>query len=252
MPKSYQINYAHNRPQMYDYQSRSRKAKRIIKTLASYFGSTKLRRLSVLDLGSSAGIIDNILADRFAKVVGIDIDQSAVNYAKQTFKKANLKFMLGNALKLNFPASSFDVVICTHVYEHVPNPQKLFDEIHRILKPTGICYLAAVNKLWPIEAHYNLPFLSWLPKSLANPYIRATGKAHQYYETMHTYWTLKRLTQQFKVIELTQAILRQPKKYGFDDILPAGHPLTFPAMILSPLAKYFAPTFFWLLQKNHD
>lgn len=250
MPKSYQTNYAHNRPQMYDYHSRSRKAKRIIKTLANHFGSTNLKKLSVLDTGSSSGIIDYMLADKFARVVGIDIDKQAVSFAKQSFRKANLKFQVGDALKLNFPASSFDVVICTHIYEHVSNPQKLFDEIYRVLKPTGVCYLAAVNKLWPIEAHYNLPFLSWLPKSLANPYIRATGKAHQYYETMHTYWTLKRLTQQFKVIELTQIILRHPNQYGFDDILPAGHPLTFLAMILSPAAKYLSPTFFWLLQKG--
>ena len=34
-----------------------------------------------------------------------------------------------------------------------------------------------------MEPHYNLPFLSYLPKSTANYYVRFTGKAKKYYET---------------------------------------------------------------------
>ena len=40
-------------------------------------------------------------------------------------------------MKLSFKENSFDIVICTHVYEHVPNSKKLFDEIYRVLKPGG-------------------------------------------------------------------------------------------------------------------
>lgn len=247
--KNYQEHYASSRPQMYDEKSRKIKAQRIVKLLENYFNNN-LKSLVVLDVGSSTGIIDFYLSKYFAKVVGTDIDKDAIEFAKKNFRSKNLLFKTEDALNLSFNDNSFDVVICTHIYEHVSNPQKLFDEIYRVLKPTGVCYLAAVNKLWPIEAHYNLPFLSWLPKSLANPYIRATGKAHQYYETMHTYWTLKRLTQQFKVIELTQIILRHPNQYGYGDLLPSGRPLTMLVAILSPLAKYLSPTFFWLLQKR--
>jgi SAM-dependent methyltransferase len=38
---------------------------------------------------------------------------------------------------------SFDVVICTEVMEHVVDPQKLIQEISRILKPGGLLLLSA-------------------------------------------------------------------------------------------------------------
>ena len=34
-------------------------------------------------------------------------------------------------------SESFDVALCTGLLEHVPNPQKLINELHRILRPGG-------------------------------------------------------------------------------------------------------------------
>lgn len=232
---------------MYDVVSREQKAKRILKTLQSFLGKEKLKSLTLLDIGSSTGIIDNALAKHFKKVTGVDIDKDAIDFAKKNFRQRNLEFKTEDALNLSFKNNSFDIVICTHVYEHVPSPQKLFSEIFRVLRPGGVCYLAAQNKLWPWEPHYNLPFLSWLPKPLANIYVRLFGKADEYYESPKAYWGLKRLTRKFKVHDITPKILIDPSKYGYENALRP--PLTFAARILSPLAKYLSPTFFWLLEK---
>ena len=246
--KDYQLDYAAGRPQMYDKLSREKRAHRMIKTLEDYHGKGGLTNLTLLDLGSSTGIIDNILALKFKKVVGIDIDKKAVNFAKRHFKKENLKFRVEDAMNLSFKSGSFDVVICAQVYEHVPSAKKLFSEIHRVLKPQGVCYLAAINRLWPLEPHYNLAFLSWLPKPMANFYLRVSGKATKYYESPKTYWGLEKLTKKFKRVEYTQKILRNPKKFGFNDAITGF--LKFPTKILSPIAKYFSPTLFWLLIKK--
>ena len=40
----------------------------------------------------STGILDNYLADYFAKVVGSDIDEPAISFANNNFKKDNLEF----------------------------------------------------------------------------------------------------------------------------------------------------------------
>ncbi len=225
---------------MYDEPSRVQKAIRMIKTLEDYFGKNNLSKLSLLDIGSSTGIITHFLAPYFKKVVGIDIDEGAIEHAKKTFQQGNLTFEQGDSMKLNFPANSFDIVICAQIYEHVPDPQKLFQEIYRVLKPQGVCFLAAVNKFWPIEPHYNLPFLSFLPKPLANYYIKLTGKAESYYETLLSYWQLKDLTKDFVCIEYTEKILKNPKKFGFN----------IPALgVFSYLGKFFAPTIFWVLVK---
>src|SRR5258708_3577504 len=138
MKHMYQNNYAAGRVQMYHKKSRELKAIRIIKTLLDYFGKRKIKNLKVLDIGASTGIIDNILAKSFKEVIGTDIDKDAVKFAQENFKRKNLRFKVDDAMKLSFKDNSFDVVICTHVYEHVPNPNKLFKEIYRVLKPGGV------------------------------------------------------------------------------------------------------------------
>lgn len=239
MKLKYQFEYAADRSQMYDLKSRIIKAKRIIKLLEIYFASP-LAKLEILDIGGSTGIIANELAKTFRKVTVTDIDKGALKFAGKKFKRKNLFFKYADAMKMPFRQNSFDVVICTHVYEHVPSPKKLFNEIHRILKPGGVCYLAAQNKLWPLEAHHNLPFLSYLPKDLADIYIKIKGKS-EYYEHPMTYWQLARTLRKFNIHEYTSKILSKPKKYGYN-ISPIPE-------FIARILKYFTPTLFWVLEK---
>ena len=43
---------------------------------------------------------------------------------------------------ITFPENQFDLVICNHVIEHVPDDRKAMQEIFRVLKPGGICRFA--------------------------------------------------------------------------------------------------------------
>lgn len=242
MSGKYQFNYAAQRPQMYDIQSREQKGVRMVKTLGHYFGHNKLKKLKVLDVGASTGIIDNVLAKSFGLVTGIDIDKKAIDYATNQFGRKNLKFMVDDAMKLSFKNNSFDVVICAHVYEHVPNSQKLFSEIYRILKPGGICYLAAINSLWPLEPHYDLLFLSWLPKNLAHQYVQLFRKAEKYHETPKNPWQLTKMVSKFRIHDYTKKIIENPEVFGYPKNWKLLSPITF-------LAKYLSPTLFWLLEK---
>lgn len=239
----YQKEYAATRPQMYDETSRKLKALNIVKILTSYFGAKKLKTLSVLDVGASSGIMDSYISGFVKSLIGIDIDNGAIKHAKGKFKRENLTFKKGDALNLSFKKNTFDIVICTHVYEHVENPDKLFREIYRVLKPNGVCYLAAVNALWPIEPHHYLPFLSYLPKKVANIYLKIfTGKKY-YYETLFTYWRLKKMVinLDFGISDYTPLVLSTPKKFGFKH-------RAFNKSVAN-LLKYFTPTFFWILKK---
>lgn len=248
----YQLEYASKVPEMYNQVSREQKARRMVKILESYYGKEKLAELTLLDLGSSTGFIDNILSPHFKEVIGIDIDRGAVKFAQEHFERDNLSFSEGNAMQLKFKANSVDIIICSHIYEHVPDSEKLFSEIYRVLKPGGVCFLAAVNKWWPLEPHYKLPFLSWVPKSIANFYMQMTGKGKHYYESLRSYWGLKQLTKQFKIVEYTDKIIRYPNLYGYDDVLKTGSLQAKTAFLLTLLSKFLSPTFFWLLVKNDE
>ena len=127
--KNYQKDYARLRPQMCDRKSREKKAERIIKLLSYHLGSDKLKNLNILDIGASTGIIDNYLADYFKKATGTDIDQKAIEFARKNSQKKNLEFKVEDAMNLSFKDNVFDIIICTHVYEHVPDPKKLFDHL---------------------------------------------------------------------------------------------------------------------------
>lgn len=92
----------------------------------------------ILDLGCGEGYLISLLPDKIS-VVGVDISPVALNRAKETFKnKKNISFELGNAYKLNCPEKYFDRIICSEVLEHVPDPRKVMEEIHRLLKNDGL------------------------------------------------------------------------------------------------------------------
>lgn len=94
-------------------------------------------------------------------------------------------------MKLKFASESMDIIISSHVYEHVPDSKQMMKEIYRVLKPDGFCFFAAANRLMWNEPHYHLPLLSIFPKRIAHLYLRVLGKGNHYYETHLTYWGLK-------------------------------------------------------------
>ena len=160
---------------VYNRETRSRKAATIIHVLKDYFGQN-LRPCSLLDVGCSTGIIADFLSDSVGEVSGIDTDQPAIQYAKANCGNGNVRFCAGSATAIPFTDRRFDVVVCAHVYEHVSNPAKMMAEIQRVLKPGGVCYFAAGNRINFMEPHHRLPFLSVLPRPLAHLYMRVSGK----------------------------------------------------------------------------
>ncbi len=245
----YNQDFAHSWPEMYNKKTRERRARRMTTLLEDYYKTKNLKQFSVLDVGSSTGIIDNELAKRFKHVTGIDVDKNGVKYAKSKFKRKNLIFKVGDAMKLSFKENSFDVVICTQVYEHVPDSKVLFKEIYRVLKPGGVCYLAALNCFWPLEPHHKLYFLSYLPKSLGNIYVKITGKSEKYYENLLSYWGLRKQANMFKVHDYTGKILTEPTKFSYEDELPTTGWKSTLISGFSPFLKFCTPTFFWILEK---
>lgn len=238
MNRNYQENYADDCAPMYDKGNRTQKAKRILAVINDACGQN-LKNLSVLDVGCSTGIIDNFLAPNFKEIIGIDIDKKAVEFAQKNKHPDNVIFEYGDAMNLQFPDASYDIVIANHIYEHVPDAKKLFAEIYRVLAPGGICCLAAVNRLQIIEPHYHLPFLSILPRFLV-PF---------YYEKPLTYWQLKRLTKNFQLTDYTQEILKDSTKFQYQDTI---RPKTVKAKILAQIGKFMpwlSPTFIWILKK---
>jgi ubiquinone/menaquinone biosynthesis C-methylase UbiE len=249
MKNNYQFDFASTMPAMYDVISRERKAKTMVAVLSDFFAPQYLVEKTILDVGSSTGIIDNYLSNHFGDVIGMDIDEKAVTHAIQLYGKNNLKFLVADAMNMQFADNSFDIVICSQVYEHVPDASRLMQEIYRIMKPLGVCFFSAGNRLNLIEPHYKLPLLSVIPKPFAHLYMKLAGKGSQYYETHLSYWSLKKLTKAFTCHDYTKKIVHDPVRYGANYMLPPQSKTLRMAQLLVDHFYFAFPNYIWLLQK---
>ena len=236
-------------PSILQRDQRLRVARQILAVLEDHLKSTGLGDRSVLDIGCSSGIITSFLADFSGPIVGVDIDTEALRLARGEPKKANLDFIVMSGSTLDFPADSFDVVICNQVYYWLEDPDQLMAEIYRVLKSGGACFLAAVNKYTWWEAQYRLPFVSFLPKRLADVYVRAAGKGDRFGCRYLSFWGLGRLCRKFIVHRYTARILKDPQKYKFTRLsklrtLTNALPISWTEW-LEPLS----PNFVWVLEK---
>lgn len=248
MKRRYQYNFSSTPAGDYDLLGRERKAQTMLAVLTDYF-QRPLNELTLLNVGSSVGIIDHYLADHFRSVTGTDIDEPAIEQARRTFQKDNLEYRVGDALNLAFPDNTFEVVICSQVYEHVPDPQKMLAEIFRVLVPGGVCYFAASNRLMWNEPHYNLPLLSIIPRFLSHSYIRITGKGTHYHELHYTYWWLKRLVGKYVVHDYTAKTVCFPLEYHTDYMVPPGSMKAVLAKLIATKLIWLCPGYIWLLEK---
>jgi SAM-dependent methyltransferase len=155
--------------------------------------------LVVLDLGSGYGGTALALSRRCRRVVALEpaehLHRTAVDAAAagDAGDIKNLEHRHGGVETLRDEAA-FDLVVLDNVYEHLPDHDLALTRISAALRPGGAAFVLVPNRLWPIEAHYRLPFLSWLPLPLADRYLRWSGRGTSYEDASYapTYWSLRR------------------------------------------------------------
>lgn len=105
---------------------------------------------SVLDVGSGTGVLALALAEktRASKIVGIDLSQGFIEYARGKSKDPRLVFELGDAQNLPYADNSFDRSMTMLVLQFVPDKLKAIAEMKRITKPGG----AIGTALWDAAA----------------------------------------------------------------------------------------------------
>lgn len=63
------------------------------------------------------------------------------NYVKADFNPKDSSIRRIDATDIPYQNNTFDLVICNHVLEHIPDYLKAIEEIYRVLKPKGIAVL---------------------------------------------------------------------------------------------------------------
>ncbi len=98
---------------------------------------------TVVDLGSGAGndcFVARAIVGEYGKVIGLDMTEAMIAKARENAKKlnySNVEIVLGDIESMPINTKVADVVISNCVLNLVPNKQKAFEEIYRILKNGG-------------------------------------------------------------------------------------------------------------------
>ncbi|MFE8597689.1 class I SAM-dependent methyltransferase [Archangium violaceum] len=100
--------------------------------------------LNILDLGCGTGQITRRLASRYpqAQVLGIDILESNLAIARQgDVFGGRIRYARGDAFALEQGDANFELVVCRHMSQAVPDFPQVLAEITRVLKPGGWLHL---------------------------------------------------------------------------------------------------------------
>ena len=100
----------------------------------------------VLDAGCGTGFGTAILSERRpARLVGVDISEEAVERAGDLAPRAD-ELRQADVRELPFADSTFDVVVCFEVIEHIDRQDEALDELRRVLRPTGCLLISSPNR----------------------------------------------------------------------------------------------------------
>lgn len=145
----------------------------------------------LLDLGCSDGGFTLAAQHRGCQVVGLELSTANIRRAQARVVDASLSAFLvqGSGLQLPFPADTFDIIILQDVIEHVPNPLALLEQCFRVAKSGGICYISAVNILFPgyilSDPHWGLFGVSLMPHWLGKLYVCRIRKMSANYDVWY-------------------------------------------------------------------
>ena len=111
----------------------------------------------VLEIAAGTGRVTRHIRERIprsAKLIASDISEDMLAVAKKKLSHLDIEWQNIDAQQLPFSDNSIDLVVCCFGYMFVPDKQKAFAEVYRILKPGGVFLFATWDKLENNAASY--------------------------------------------------------------------------------------------------
>ena len=109
------------------------------------FASGFVADRTVVDVGCAFGYGASLLAEHASHVTGVDLYEPAVAYSRERYPQCD--FLLGDIVELTGRDGSFDVVVSLEAVEHVAEPARFLEALHRICAPGGTVVVSTPNAL---------------------------------------------------------------------------------------------------------
>lgn len=111
-------------------------------------------------------------------VTGLDVAFRWLIVARRRLREMgrDVELYCGNAEALPFPDATFDRVVALGTLEHCADLAPVLREARRVLRPEGYLHVRTANR-WSLlpEPHVGLMGVGWLPRPLADRYVRMRG-----------------------------------------------------------------------------
>lgn len=155
----------------------------------------------VLDVGCGQGGLVLELLERKADAWGVEPGQEFLTLSQLRLDEAGhepQRTIRAFGEHSPFPDNHFDCVLSLQVLEHVIKPELVLEEIYRVLKPLGHCYVSCENYLSFFEPHYRVAWFPLLPKRVGSWYLRLIKRnpdfllRYVHYTTYPRIWQLCR------------------------------------------------------------
>jgi SAM-dependent methyltransferase len=123
------------------------KSKHFNELVMPYLGS----EVEMVDLGCGRGLETAVIYKDYTRhSFGLDISESVLQ--NQTIHKP----LVGSVYDIPLPEACVDLAVSQELLEHLEFPQRMFDEVSRILRPRGIFAIMTPNLWFPST------IISWL------------------------------------------------------------------------------------------
>lgn len=102
---------------------------------------------SVLDLGCGIGVFSKDFSTKAKKVVGIDISEKCIKYAKEKNNFDNINYVVMDINNLDLLNEKFDIVFSDMVFNYIEDYDKLLANIYKLLNDDGIVVFSQVHPI---------------------------------------------------------------------------------------------------------
>lgn len=110
----------------------------------------------LLDVGAGCGFFLEVAKEKGWEVYGTEFSDDIVAHCREK----GLEIRQGSLEQVGFDSEMFDVITCIEVIEHLVDPKKTTEEMHRIVRRGGCVYLTTPNfnalLRYRLKARYNI------------------------------------------------------------------------------------------------
>jgi 2-polyprenyl-3-methyl-5-hydroxy-6-metoxy-1,4-benzoquinol methylase len=103
---------------------------------------------SVLDVGCGEGVLTHQWAPRVERIVGIDLEDPAIQAEWAKRQAPNLSYRVMKAESLPFEEGEFDLATAIEVLEHVPDPEHTVAQMARVARGGHLLVSVPREPLW--------------------------------------------------------------------------------------------------------